>query len=121
MGLTRRGFFGLLAAPVVAMTLDPEKALWVPGKKLISIPKPAIFRPMTATQIIQAAFRQIGALDVGETLSKATLDDAHFRLNAMLDSWKIPTGREAEYVDAAIYGMALRIAPMYGVGPFRLH
>jgi len=36
--MNRRGFFGLLGGAVAALTLDPEKALWVPGKKLISIP-----------------------------------------------------------------------------------
>lgn len=34
--MTRRALFGLMAAAA----LDPEKLLWVPGKKLISIPKP---------------------------------------------------------------------------------
>lgn len=32
--MNRRGFLGLLAGAV----LDPERLLWVPGKKLISIP-----------------------------------------------------------------------------------
>ncbi len=36
--LSRRGFFGLLGG-AAALALDPEKALWVPGKKLISIPR----------------------------------------------------------------------------------
>ena len=40
--LNRRGFFGLLGGAVAAITLDPEKALWVPEKKLISIPKPLV-------------------------------------------------------------------------------
>lgn len=35
MGLTRRGFLGLLASAVPAMALDPERALWVPGQKTI--------------------------------------------------------------------------------------
>jgi hypothetical protein len=34
--LSRRGFLGTVAA---ALVLDPERALWVPGKKLISVPK----------------------------------------------------------------------------------
>ena len=37
--MTRRALFGLMAAAA----LDPEKLLWVPGKKLISIPKPEAF------------------------------------------------------------------------------
>lgn len=35
---TRRGFLGAIAGLVAGATLDPERALWVPGKKLISIP-----------------------------------------------------------------------------------
>lgn len=34
--MNRRGFLSSLAAAV----LDPEKLLWVPGKKMISIPSP---------------------------------------------------------------------------------
>lgn len=37
--MTRRTLLGAL---IGAMTLDPEKLLWVPGKKLISIPKPQV-------------------------------------------------------------------------------
>jgi hypothetical protein len=33
---SRRAFLGLLAAAA----LDPDRALWVPGAKLISIPRP---------------------------------------------------------------------------------
>jgi len=35
--MNRRGFIGALLG---AATLDPERALWVPGKRLISIPRP---------------------------------------------------------------------------------
>lgn len=34
---TRRGFLGLLAA---GLALDPERLLWRPGAKLISVPAP---------------------------------------------------------------------------------
>lgn len=37
--MNRRGFLSLLGAGAAALALDPERALWVPGKKLISIPK----------------------------------------------------------------------------------
>lgn len=37
--MNRRSFLTTLAA---AFALDPERALWVPGKKLISIPKPRL-------------------------------------------------------------------------------
>jgi hypothetical protein len=39
--MNRRGFLGALLGAFVA---DPEELLWVPGKKLISIPAPAIYR-----------------------------------------------------------------------------
>jgi hypothetical protein len=35
--VNRRGF---LAAALGALAYDPERALWTPGKKLISIPRP---------------------------------------------------------------------------------
>ncbi len=35
---TRRGFLSLFAAAAI----DPERLLWVPGKKLISIPAPRL-------------------------------------------------------------------------------
>ena len=39
--MTRRGFFSALAAVTATATMgDPERLLWVPGRKLISIPKP---------------------------------------------------------------------------------
>lgn len=38
--MNRRGFLGALLG---ALVLDPEKALWVPGRKLISIPTPQRF------------------------------------------------------------------------------
>lgn len=40
MNMNRRGFFGLLAGFAATATMDPERLLWVPGKKLISIPSP---------------------------------------------------------------------------------
>ena len=39
--MTRRGLLGLFVGAAAAATFDPERALWVPGRKLISIPKPA--------------------------------------------------------------------------------
>lgn len=37
MRLSRRGFLGALLGAAV---LDPERLLWVPGAKLISVPAP---------------------------------------------------------------------------------
>jgi hypothetical protein len=38
--MNRRGFLTSLLG-TAAVAFDPEKALWVPGKKVISIPSPA--------------------------------------------------------------------------------
>ncbi len=35
--MNRRGFLGAIIA---GLAFDPERLLWVPGKKLISVPKP---------------------------------------------------------------------------------
>lgn len=37
--INRRGFLSALLGTASALALDQEKALWIPGKKLISIPK----------------------------------------------------------------------------------
>ncbi len=37
---SRRTFLGGLAGLIAGAVLDPERLLWVPGKKLISIAKP---------------------------------------------------------------------------------
>lgn len=39
--MNRRGFFGLLAGATVLAAEDPERLLWAPGRKLISIPNVA--------------------------------------------------------------------------------
>ncbi len=36
--MNRRDFLGFLGAAIAGATLDPERLLWEPGKKLISIP-----------------------------------------------------------------------------------
>ncbi len=38
--LSRRGMLAALIGGGMGMALDPEKLLWVPGKKMISIPTP---------------------------------------------------------------------------------
>lgn len=40
--MNRRGFIGALAGAFGAAAYDPERALWVRGEKLISIPKPRV-------------------------------------------------------------------------------
>ena len=38
--MNRRGFFDLLAGIAATAFLDPEKLLWRPGARLISVPNP---------------------------------------------------------------------------------
>jgi hypothetical protein len=45
--MNRRAFLGALGAAIAGATLDPERLLWVPGRKRIFIPapQPAVFLP----------------------------------------------------------------------------
>lgn len=53
--MNRRGFLGTLLGGA-ALVADPERLLWTPGKKLISIPKPVIHEISGAA--IMARWRQ---------------------------------------------------------------
>ena len=44
--MNRRGFFTIAAAVLAGMAADPEKLLWVPGKKRIFIPRPITTEPI---------------------------------------------------------------------------
>ena len=72
MSVTRRSF---LAALIGAATLDPERLLWVPGKKLISIPKPRTVRATLLTGDI-----------IGRELD-AVYREALIAFNNMIDRW----------------------------------
>jgi len=54
--MNRRGFLRALGIGATVLALDPEKALWTPGKKLISIPKPA---PLTQQQVYDLVAQRI--------------------------------------------------------------
>lgn len=69
--MNRRGFIGALAA--AAFALDPDRALWVPGAKLISIPAPRLpfrlevgdivtFAPWPERYIVTAAARSMNEI-----------------------------------------------------------
>lgn len=66
--MTRRSFLGALAA---ALVLDPEKALWLPGRKLVSIPKrrKRVNRLLTSDMILDAALERFAAESVVMQLS----------------------------------------------------
>jgi hypothetical protein len=51
--MNRRAFFSLLSAGVAAAA-DPERLLWTPGRKLISIPRLVVRDPTTYAQCVEA-------------------------------------------------------------------
>jgi hypothetical protein len=59
---TRRGFLGALAGAAAALTLDPERLLWRPGAKLISI-------PAVAPEIVSVRFISAWSADQGRMLT----------------------------------------------------
>lgn len=63
--MNRRNF---LAALIAGVAYDPEKLLWVPGEKLISIPAP---RPVSALDLMSVQLERIRP-----TLMKLYCDDA---------------------------------------------
>ena len=44
--MNRRGFLSALVSAGLSAAIDPEKLLWEPGKKLISIPAPVCPDPL---------------------------------------------------------------------------
>lgn len=86
--MNRRGFLGAAIAAAAGLALDPERALWTPGKKLISIPAAPRYR--TALELIHLAaqspeFRYRCLIKF--PLSKAELDHATNEFNGMLERW----------------------------------
>ena len=65
--MTRRGLFGILAgdAAAIAIAFDLERALWVPGAKLISIPIAIIVR-RAAAPLYRARGHRVGRCVVRE-------------------------------------------------------
>lgn len=81
--MNRRLFLAALAGAFVAP--GPEKLLWVPGRKLISIPKPRV-------TIIELA-----AFDVmKEKLVTRQMDAEDLVLRGILPLWVLLEGRECQ-------------------------
>ena len=74
--MNRRSFLSALAG---AMVLDPERAIWRPGAKLISIPKPREFDMLAAQLRRQQAFQQLHFVQVlsASKLSGMSWHEAH--------------------------------------------
>jgi hypothetical protein len=66
--MNRRGFIAALAGAFVA---DPEKLLWVPGKKLISIPAPRKNYILTPEEYTREVLRQLSEYYTFKTLQNA--------------------------------------------------
>lgn len=112
--MTRRGLFSFIGAAAATATLDPERLLWQPGAKLISIPAPTV-RVVTLwpvpvepgsypighifTEIItrveferryprgSAANIIKAAMDTMPEPTPETMDRAIYDINTMLDRW----------------------------------
>lgn len=91
--LNRRGF---LTALVGAFVADPERALWVPGKKLISIPKPQVQMDPDYAFRLQEGLKALESVLIGRTMDLIL----H---NVLWGNFAVP--RESLFdVDEALYG-----------------
>ncbi len=77
--MNRRSFLATIAA---GLALDPERALWVPGKKLISIPRPKRKLYMITDRRINKGFT---------SYSHIAIEDEK-RLIGLLQSWNAVIG-----------------------------
>lgn len=75
--MNRRSFFALLAGA----TLAPERLLWVPGKKLISIPS---LRTYTVADLVEAALHVLRSTRPPDYNA---VEENFAALNTMLDRW----------------------------------
>ena len=83
--MNRRSFLSALATAASAMALDPERLLWVPGKKTIFIPlPPSPFFPKYYNGDLEIVLAQLrnNLLFVREY--NRDFIDAHFKLGATI-------------------------------------
>ena len=60
MEMNRRAFLRTLSGSTVALVLDPERLLWVPGARTIFLPPPK--RYLTADEIITETILEVRAI-----------------------------------------------------------
>lgn len=86
---TRRGFFGSLAGLAAGMALDPERALWIPGRKAYSIPRVISLRA-TEEELatIYRAFRLIGSIPLYEAPMRSEISSALHILRRTREQWR---------------------------------
>lgn len=97
--MNRRGFLSFLGAAVAGATLDPERLLFVPGRKLISIPAPSLsnldFEYMAELYIRPAVVRWADDIDqyvLGRSSEwvptpELSVDQAFREMNVLIDRW----------------------------------
>jgi hypothetical protein len=73
--MNRRGFLGSIGAALSVAVLDPERALWVPGRKMISVPKPCGYAAFMNAQL--RAMATDSRITFGQL--SALLEQARFR------------------------------------------
>lgn len=108
--MNRRNFLSALAGLAATATLDPEKLLWVPGRKLISIPAPLppVVVPGPAVDVIIQALRMVGA--VPPIFTPQGVGEALEECNRMLDRWNVDRRVLHHYHPARRHSLALRLA-----------
>jgi hypothetical protein len=87
--MNRRGFLGLLGGAAAAVALDPERALWIPRRRLISVPRPS--RPSRNVLLSpeQLSRMALGSLNDNLVLQRA-LNAQYSQLFEVIDAgWKI--------------------------------
>ncbi len=81
--MQRRSFLGAIAGVLAGAALDPERLLWVPGKKVISIPAPR--------EIVGFTVRHIRSYDATTGQMVECID-----VTCGL-TWKDPEGMSVDY------------------------
>lgn len=109
--MNRRGFLStLLAGPM----MDPERAIWVPNRKMISIPKP---RPvlwhdgftLSMVGISTQAMRSLGLLYRDQAMSAEALNHCCWAATKIV--------KRGHRISS--YALAMEIAPDCGLNPFQ--
>lgn len=88
--MNRRGFLSALIGFAATATLDPERLLWVPGQKLISIPAPSMDF-LNVDQLLVVAMRNLGFV---RPLSSDELTETFLEMGMMVQQQMArPIGR----------------------------
>lgn len=105
--MNRRGFFSTLAATAGILAIDPERALWTPGKKLISIPPVVrvpewkqVYRIVSCSENdIAAIYRKHGhqAISANREIWERFIDPSISVLELKIENAEKARGRTAQF------------------------